>query len=473
MPIENVTSAVHTWTRRQKLCGVYADYMAGRHELRFATRSWRDKYGTLVGDQVLSIRENLCPAAVTAFTDGIEVTSWGAGDAVDAAAREGLSRLEAMVNREAWSKGDAFVLVWPSADGLPTPSFQPAHSIVPHVDAVDPGVLDWAAKVWIDRDRRVGRVNVYTAQGVERWQTTTPIEPGLRQGLPEEASAWTACTDEDGDWIAHTFGAVPVCWFKREAPSAEEWGVSVLADVIPLQDGLNKSLADLIVVSGDYSNPFWYLLNVSANPSPTNPLLAAAAPPVAAYPVALDVPVDEGTPTWEQARKKFDPSRQKIFTHDGPGPFGQLDPPDMTRLQKVQDGFAMKVGRVIGVPSYYLSQTSGDVPSGESLRVLSSRRTGRIKAWQRDAGPVWRGVKQLLGMGDEPVQWADPMPMDATERMQTALDMQTLGYALEDIVRYLGEADADGIVARARQASSQAAQGMARAFLDGTAPATY
>lgn len=455
MTIDNVVWAVQRWQPRQPLCRTYHDYMAGRHELRFATRSWRDKYGQTVGEKVLAIRENLCPAAVTAFTDGISVESWGDTGALDIAAEEGLTRLEASVTREAWTTGDAFVLVWPGADGQPSAQFQPAHAIIPHVDPLDPDRLDWAAKIWADADRQKGRVNIYTAAGCERWETRAPImtdrEHDTTVTLPQEAAGWQPCTDEDGDWITHTFGAVPVCWFKRDATTQTEWGTSILDDVIPLQDGLNRSLADLIVLSGDYSNPFWYLLNVAPD-APLNPLLAGQMPhfnPAEPLPGSVDA-----------SSRRFQPSRQKIFTHEGPGPFGQLNPPDMTILQRVQDGFALKVARVIGVPAYFFTMTSGDVPSGEALRVLSVRRTGRIAAWQRDAGPVWRGVKQLLGMGDEPVRWADPMPLDPTERMQVALDKKSLGYSLEDIARDLGEPDVEGIVLRASQTATDAARAM-------------
>lgn len=467
MPIENVTSTVIQAQARGKIVKTYADYYAGRHELKFASADYRNKYGATVGDTVLSIRENLCPAVVTAFTDGIEVVDWGTSAAQDTAAEEGMSRLEAMVNREAWKTGDAFVLVWPGVDGKPSASFQSTHAMVPHVDPLNPDQLDWCGKVWIDTARKVGRVNIYTPQGCERWETATALvlddKGKATADLPEQVSGWQPCTDDEGDWIAHTFKVVPVCWFKREADSQEAYGTSILNDVVPLQDGLNKSLADLVVTSEAYARPFWYLLNVKPQGQPANPAMAATGLPMGPQMVTQSAPISNGTPSWTDfnraATGRFDPNRQRIFTHDGPGPFGQMDPPDLTRLLQVQDGFALKVARVVGVPAYYFTQTSGDVPSGESLRVLSQRRTGRIKAWQRDAGPVWRGVKQLLGMGGGPVQWAPAIPLDEMERLQVASEKKALGYSLQDIVDYLGEADAAGIVQRAQASATDLARG--------------
>lgn len=463
MPIEQVTAAAAEWERKQPACQTYSDYMAGRHQLKFATKDWTDKYSDVVGNVVLSIRENLCPAAVTVFTDGIEVEDWGAGDNADQAWQEGMQRLEALVNREGFSAGDSFVLVWPDADGNDVASFQPSHAMIPHVDPLRPDRLDWCAKVW--KDKR-GRVNIYSGTHLERWETVEELED--KADMPKDPKAWRPATDAEGPTVPHKYNGTPVAWFKREATTQTGPGVSVLDDVIPLQDALNKSLADLIVTSEGYSRPFWYLLNhKQGGPvAPTNPLIPTI--PIPGGGTLTGVATNGGTPT-PSSSARFDPTAQRIFTTDGGGPFGQLDPPDLTKVADVQDRFALKVARVIGAPSFWFTQTSGDVPSGEALRVLSSRRLSRIRAWQRDAAPVWRGVKQLLGMDDGPIAWANPLELDPVEKYQVALDQKALGYDLQDIVEGLGEADAKGIVSRARTTPAQ----VGRAFMNGEDPANY
>ncbi|MGD7788206.1 phage portal protein [Propionibacteriaceae bacterium Y1700] len=448
MPVQDAAAAVDQWKHRAPRYTLFRDYYNGQHSLKFATPNFVEKYGQIIK----SLRENLCPAVVSAFTDRLSITAWtGDGEtaALDESVEQGVSRLVNLVHREAFRTGDAFALVWPGADGTPKATYHRADEIVPHVDPVDPDRLDWAAKVWYDRGLRRGRVNVYYTDRVERYRTLAEVHADQSSAdLPSEPTAWVPHADDDGaEVIGHTFGAVPVCWWKRDADDQRSGGRSVLADVIPLQDALNKSVADLVVTSETYSRPFWYLLNHAPGEARIDPAT--------------------GLPGKQQALgQKFDPTRQQVFTTDGPGPFGQLTPPDLTRLLTIQDGYAHKIARVVGVPTYYFSQTSGDVPSGESLRVLSSRLTAGVEDFQQDASPVWRGLMQLLGHDVSP-EWASAAPMDEAEKLDAAVTKKQLGYPLVDILRDLGEADAEDIAARAGQANESARTAAARLFAEG------
>lgn len=464
MPVEDVASAVVEWKARAKPLSVYRDYHRGNHQLRFATRDFEKKYG----DVVKSLRENLCPPVVSAYADKVTVEKWGDLTDDEDATVEGLDRLLGQVTRETFRCGNAYVLVWQGPDGKPNAHYHRADAIIPHVNPLDSSVLDWAAKVWFDTATRRGRVNVYYADRVERYATATQLAEGSEGDLPETVGGWIGWSDDDGpDTIRHTFGAVPVCWFKRDADSPEAWGQSILADVIPLQDGLNTSLAHMVVTGEAYAKPFWYLLNFQPT-TPGNPLAVAQE-----YQQALG----ELQALNEKAARRFDPTAQRIFTHDGPGPFGQLDPPDLTHLLKVQDGFAQKIARVSGVPSYYLSQTSGDVPSGESLRVLSSRLTSGVAAFTREAAPVWRGFKQLMGMDDTAPRFADPMPLTAEERLALAQEEQALGLPPEIWLRTAGydpaETDAAGVTLadQVRQHAATSTEALGAAFRNGDIPA--
>lgn len=452
MPVEHVLEAVAVNQARKPLYDVYRAYYAGRHELRFATPDWNRKYGSLVN----GLRENLCPAVVSAYTDKLTIESWGdrAGD--DEARDQGLTRLANRVHREVFRCGDAYTLTWPGGDGTPKARYHRADQIVPHVDPVDPDRLDWASKLWVDQASRHGRVNVYYPDRVERWRTVNRLVAG-DNALPDSAASWMPHADDDGAAVVgHAFGAVPVCWWKRDDDDTGGYGTSALADVIPLQAALNKSLADMIVLSEAYSKPFWYLLNFrGSDAAQTNPLL-------------YQQELSEAAAQLPTLSRTFDPTTQRIFTHDGPGPFGQLNPPDLTPLISVQREIEAKVARVVGIPAYYFTQTQGDVPSGESLRVLTSRLISAVRDFQQTATPVWRGQAQLLGMSDEASpRWADPMPMGDAERHEIALLKRDLGYPLADILRWLGEPDADGIADRAAAAQAVTAANLGSAFARG------
>lgn len=425
MPIADVLAAVAEWKNRRPLVKMFRDYDRGNHELQFATQDFRAKYGSIVR----SMRENLCPPVIQAFADRVSVEKWGTVDDDDAAVTEGLDRMLGRVTRETFRCGDAFGLVWPGRDGSPNGHFHRADTFVPHVDPDDSAVLDWAAKVWQDTTTKHGRVNVYYGDRVERWGTSAPLIDGNQTDLPETANGWVRWTDDDGgDTIGHAYDAVPVCWFRREADEETGWGTSILTDVIPLQDGLNTLLAHMLVTGEAYARPFWYLLNFQ--PKRDNPLAVAAE-----YRDALaDLQSVNEAPDGD----RFSPTRQQIFAHDGPGPFGQLQPPNLMHLVEVQDAMAQKVARVAGIPSYYLSQASGDVPSGESLRILTARLTAGVHAFQRETAPVWRGFKQLMGMDPSAPAWSDAMPLSSSERLALASEEKALGMPPEVWLRTAG-----------------------------------
>lgn len=430
--IENVISAVKEWKARKPKYDAYRAYYRGQHELKFATPDFERKHGGLFR----SLRENLCRAVVTAHTDRLRVERWGdKADNIEAD-DQGLTRLQGLVHREAYRCGDAYTLTWNGSDGTPKARFHRADQIVPHVDELDPDRLDWAAKPWITSDN-FGRVNIYYADRVERFRTVGKLaEDASYTDMPEQPQAWMPHADDDGgDTIGHDFGAVPVCWWKHDADDVDGYGYSILDDVIPLQDALNKSLADLLVLSETHARPFWYLLNFKT-------------------PAALDAtnPYLPGQQAAAPKPRKFEPTQQQIVTHDGPGPFGQLEPPDLRRILDEQTALKDKIASVAGVPSYYFSQTSGQIPSGESLRVLTSRLIAAGAGFQDVATPVWRGQGQLLGMGEVEPIWADLMPMDETERIANAEAYYRMGLADEDVIAYLALPDAEKVVERMAEA---------------------
>lgn len=456
MSIDHVASAITEWAARRKIYNIYQAYWEGRHQLKFVSPDWQQKYAQQVlTGAVLSIRENLCPAVVTGFTDDIHVKSWGtSGDNADSDA-EGLSRLLGYLKRESWKCGDAFVLVWPDKTGAVRPVFHRASQMAPHADPDNPAVLDWCAKIWTDGSSKRGRVNIYYPDRVERWETRDTLSGDTQASatLPEQPNAWRPCTDSEGPVIGHHIGAVPVCWLKLDADEPSSHGMSILNDIIPLQDGLNSSLANLLVNQEAHSRPFWYLLNYEPSESPQNPYLRPADP----------------APQQPVRQRSFDRTRQSIITHNGPGPFGQLDPPDVTRLLEVQDAFKAKVCSVVGLPPYLMQGDIGNVPSGASLRRLERRCASRIRSWQADNTPVLRGLKQLLGMGSGPIEWEPMENLDEMERWQVAEIKHSLGVSLEDVLTGVGEADVDGVVGRA----TDTAAAMGQAFLNGQGVSSY
>lgn len=106
------------------------------------------------------------------------------------------------------------------------------------------------------------------------------------------------------------------------------------------------------------------------------------------------------------------------------------------------------------MPSYYLTQTTGDVPSGQSLRILSSRMTSRVENFQSDAFAPLIRLGELLGMTEPNPEWTSASPIDDTELIDIAVKKKRdLGYSTADAISVLNEEDMEGIVSRAVEPS--------------------
>lgn len=431
MPKEDVIAAVADWTGRYNDYRMYRDYDAGDHRCAFATEAFERQFR----DVLEEARENLCPAVIRAFTDKLTVAGWEGGGAerAEAAVEDlGLPRVANMARREALRCGDGFVLVWPDRAGRPRPWPHRAEqfSVMPNED--DPAELAWAAKVWVGA-RGLGRVNVYYGDRCERWVTVrevrtasdratasigdSPTDSLTTDTWPLRSDAWTEYDGDDGGAvIGHTFGMVPVSWWAFDPDTIGGHGRSILRDVVPIQDALNKSLADLIVGGESFAQPLRYLLR---------------------YQPKQRINPETGKPETEKLR--YDTTKNKLLGIPGEGPLGQLDPPDATKLTAVQDAFALKIARVVGIPAYYLTQTSGDIPSGASLRVLTSRHTAGVEDMQQDFTPAESRLLALLGVDDARPVWDDPAPMDPAEELEMAKARVEIGYPLRSVARLLGD----------------------------------
>lgn len=426
MPIQDVVDALPTWGERGRVVTPYHNYYRGKQQLRFATADFRKKYGQVVA----GVMENICQATVTGFTDEIEIESWD-GDALDDALVADLERLSNLVYTEMLRSGDAFVIVAERADGSRLPVYQPADTVVPVVSDDDPTRLERAVKLWVGKDRH-GYATVYYADRLERFRTTGVVrQEGARSKVempldPERWAEFDPAGDGESSVEFHNMGAVPVVWFKFDPDDHWGWGNSILANVIPIQDLLNKVTADLAVLAESYSRPLYYVLKMKPadmvvsgslgqwrSPAQSGPYLGLT--PALNPDDPLAKAITNGTPSelgalppgtvpgQASSAPRFNPTSQQIMAIDGEGPVGQFTPADIEKLITMRADLRQSVSNVTGLPSYVFIPTGGDVPSGESLKVVSRRQAAVVRRATRPTVPLWRGVMELLGLNATPV----------------------------------------------------------------------
>ena len=267
----DIEQAIETFRCRAAKYAKNERYYRGDHDLAFATEKFANAFGSLFREFAL----NLCPAVCDAVKDKLRITGFSADNVGRPAARqdalgpdaaqrylqgaETLARIWNMnqmdfrageVHKEALRAGDAYVIVWPGAEGQAVMYPNRASSCIAFYDDETPGEVTWAAKYWRTHDKRI-RLNLFYPDRIERYvskdQTETLLydakdlialsssDVGEQQVMPFEPGT-----------IPNPYGVVPVFHFANNSEIGTP-GVSELAAAIPIQDGLNKSVLDMLV----------------------------------------------------------------------------------------------------------------------------------------------------------------------------------------------------------------------------------
>ena len=95
------------------------------------------------------------------------------------------------------------------------------------------------------------------------------------------------------------------------------------------------------------------------------------------------------------------------------------------------------------------------MPSGEALRILATRRTGRLRRFQNTSLPVLRGLGQLLGMENPDPVWEPVVMVDELEKWQIAQQQKDMGLDLADVLEYADMPDAEEVASRASTTDAQ------------------
>jgi hypothetical protein len=429
--------------------GKYQRYYDGNHDLAFATEKFQNTFGNLFREFAL----NLCPVVCDAVRDKLRisgVSSPTSGSPAAAAAsgvvavREGASA--AMVNaltnvratdtpaaiwtrsrmglrsgevhKEALRCGDAYVIVWPDASGKATLFPNRAANIAVQYDDEGTGNILWAAKWWATRDKHV-RVNLFYPDRVERYVSkqeseivladanafvpfTSAMSPGFsRQSVTPDATNANAEPPEGGTHSAilpNPYGIVPVFHFANNADLGD-CGRSELEAAIPIQDGLNKSVLDMLVAM-EFSayRQRW----------------------------AAGIEID-----FDAEGKKLAPFKagvEHLWIAENPqATFGDFAASDLEQFLKVKDSFRIDIASVTGTPLHYFVQESTGFASGVSLRQNETRFNAKVRDRQSAFGQVWedamRFALRIEGASDVDVaiQWEDPAALSEKDVLEEKL----------------------------------------------------
>lgn len=327
---------------------------------------------------------NYCPMVVNAKADRLKVSAFESED--DAQndilwrwwRRNRMDRKQNIVHRQAVRDGDTFVLVeWDEEADMPRFYIEPAFAgdgVMVYYSEERRDEIEFASKHWrVQYGKHAGkmrRLNLYYPNRIEKYVSHDEIGAGMwrpyvtgdappdaiQPGMLGEAAVhwFTADGTENGTPLG-----VPVVHFKHN-DTGEGYGTSHLANVMPVQDTVNKMMIDLLAASDA---------------------------------AGFSLLVGYGTTAWTD-------------TKVGPGAVAAVSkPPTEAKLERlagdnpvnllnVYNALVMEIARISGTPISYF-QLSGQVAAEGTLKQQEVALISQVQKSQTDFGNGWEDCMQI------------------------------------------------------------------------------
>lgn len=414
---ERLAAAEPTLTRLDK-------YYVGEQPLAFLSPKAKDA----IGDRFDRMSSNLPKLAVTSLAERLRVTGFRTGDGPhplvwEAWKRNDLDQLAPLAHREALALARSYVSVWADEQGRARVSVESARQVT---TLRDPGTRQVVAawKRWAAGGR--GHGVLYQPDRITRYISDASVSDDA--AIP--ATGWTVTQTID-----NPFGVVPIVPFVNTDRLLDADGRSEMADLIPLVDGLNKQLADLMVSSEYFARPRRWATGVELEEE--------------------DVLDEQGQPTGETVAVNPYPEGDRMMIQENPeAKFGQLPAGDLSGHDSAVKVLLGQIMAVSALPAHYVGVQNNQPASADALRAAEASLSARAEARQATFGRSWEQVARLIvaaETGADPlavdvaVTWADPttrsiaQEADAVTKLYAAgllpatYALQRLGYTAPEV----------------------------------------
>lgn len=413
-------------------------YYRGEHQLAFASEKFRNTFGSLFREFAM----NLCPAVCDSVRDKLIVTGFTVDDDGDSSSAANVAAAARRVwqenrmavraselHKEVLKNGDAYALVWPGPDGKPTVYPNRASSCTVVYDEESPGKILRAAKYWRTPDKRA-RLNLLYPDRIEKYisaRETSGSFPDAKELVPlVESNAFTRekplpeDSVSDGrpvgkrgftpkgvtlNVVPNPYGVVPVFHFANNA-DVGSLGLSELEAAIPIQDGMNKSVLDMLV-SMEFAA---YRQRWAAG---------------------IEIEYDaDGKPV-----APFTAGVEHLWISQNPeARFGDFENSNLEQFLKVKDSFRIDIASVTGTPLHYLMPFTAGFHSGEAFRKTETRFISKVRSRQESFGQTWAALMafalRIEGHSADVrlvTNWEDPSQLSETEMLENIRLKKELG----------------------------------------------
>jgi hypothetical protein len=404
---------------QQREVQLYEDYYDGRHRMAFATHKFRESFGALFK----ALADNWCPIVVDAAVERLTVEGFRFGpdeeaddEAWDIWQDNGLDAESVMAHTEAVKNGRAYVMVAPAERDSDSPAItveHPSQCIVEHLPGNRRRRVA-ALKKWRAEDEH-DYANVYLPEYVAKFRSKEPRRH--LSGVP--GRDWVRREDDPGG--PNPLGVVPLIPLYNN-PSMLRGGRSDLATAIPLQDAINKEIADMLVAS------------------------EFAAFPQRVF-MGIEVPTLPGTETPDPAFE-LKASIARILALEGEhAKIGEFAAADLGNYVKAIATLLQHLSAQTRTPPHYLLAEMVNI-SGDALRAAEVGLVARVKRKQIGFGESWEEAMRLAfglrGKADRAratnaeTIWGNCEYRSDGELVDAAVKLRLLGWPLEALWERVG-----------------------------------
>jgi hypothetical protein len=329
----------------------YWKYYDGNQTLHYSSSRLREVFRNIDAKFV----ENWCAVVIDATLERIQLTGFDTGDkaSTDRLAElwqsTGMELDDNDVHLATLVCGEAYVFIWPDADGKPQAFYNDPRLCHVQYDAENPRKKAWAAKWWKAYDGRT-MLNLYYSDRIEYYAT---------KGGEEISSEAAFFLREDMPPAENPYDVVPIFPFALTGRGS----ISELYGILPLQDAVNKLFSDMMVSSefGAFKQR-WIISNADTNALRNSP-----------YETWM-IPAGDGT------------------TQTQVGEFTQTD---LAGYISAMQALATAIAVQKRIPKHYLMAQGGD-PSGEALIALEAPLNKKCSAYIERFKASWRDVAAFL-----------------------------------------------------------------------------
>jgi hypothetical protein len=403
---------------RQKALGLFTDYYDGKQRLAFASSKFREAFGTLFRE----FADNWCGIVVDASAERLQVEGFrltgsdpeqGDDDAWTIWQRCGMDAQSDMAHVEAIKLGASYLDVGPDPDDPASALIQvvPAQQAIVLLDPAQPSRRIAGLRCWVDDEEEVERCIVYTPEEV-RWYVRDPNAGAT--------SRWNVDGEGSG---GNPLGVVPLIPLANNPGLLDRQGRSDLANVIPLQDAVNKLVSDMLVASE----------------------FAAFRQ---RWATGIEIPgVDPET--GQRMTNGWVAAVDRIWASENDAAnFGTFDVTDLNNYVQAIENLIQHLAAQTRTPPHYLTAGMGQWPSGESLKASETGLVSKVRRKMRVFGEAWEQAIRLAfaiegdmkRAEDESCEviWRNPETRSQAETVDAATKLSTIGVPEVALWEYVG-----------------------------------